>query len=300
MTRGAAGTPARETHVMKRIAIVLGVVLTATPASVLAQNREHTQIYADLRMLQEQIQRLQLAMNQLAEQLKAAQQALASQAGETKKGFADQTVAVGAVSSALGTVREAERDTAIRVAQLNQEMKAIRDGLGMQQTMLGQILDLLQPKPVMTDPADPAAPRPPPPPPPSGGTSLPASPSSYYNLAWSAYAGNQFEEAIRIYEDALKRFPDAVEAASARMNLGEAYLHLDKPKEALEAFKSVPARHPDSEEVPNAHYKQGSCYERLNQRADAEKSYQLVRTRYPDSPAASLATQRLKSMGVIK
>jgi len=253
--------------------------------------------------LQEQIQRLQLALNQLAEQLKATQQALATQAGETKKGFADQSVAVGAVSSALGTVREAERDTAIRVAQLNQEMKAIRDGLGMQQTMLGQILDLLQPKPVTTDPSnptDPTTPRPPPPPPPTGGGSLPASPSSYYNLAWSAYAGNQFEEAIRIYEDALKRFPDAVEAASARMNLGEAYLHLDKPKEALEAFKAVPSRHADSEEVPNAYYKQGMCYERLNQRADAEKSYQLVRTRYPDSPAASLATQRLKSMGVIK
>jgi TolA-binding protein len=288
---------------MKRIApIVLGVVL-AGPAPLLAQNREHTQIYADLRMMQEQIQRLQLALNQVAEQLKVTQQALATQAAETRKGFADQNVAVGAVSSSLGTVREAERDTAIRVAQLNQEMKAIRDGLGMQQTMLGQILELLQPKPGAADPAtpvDPAAPRPPPPTAPPSGGSLPASPSSYYNLAWSAYAGNQFEEAIRIYEDALKRFPDAVEAASARMNLGEAYLHLDKPKEALEAFRSVPKLHPDSEEVPNAYYKQGMCYERLNQRADAEKSYQLVRTRYPDSPAASLATQRLKSMGVIK
>jgi tol-pal system protein YbgF len=287
---------------MKRIApVVLGVVLAA-PAVVFAQNREHTQIYADLRMLQEQVQRLQLALNQLAEQLKVTQQALATQAAETKKGFADQTVAVGAISSAVGTVREAERDTAIRVAQLNQEMKAIRDGLGMQQTMLSQILDLLQPKPT-ADPAagtDPGAPRPPPPPPPAGGASLPASPSSYYNLAWSAYTASQFEEAIRIYEDALKRFPDAVEAPSARLNLGEAYLHTDKPKEALEAFKALVARHPDSDEVPSAHYKQGMCYERLNQRADAEKSYQLVRTRYPDSPAASLATQRLKSMGVIK
>jgi tol-pal system protein YbgF len=291
-------------NVMNRIApIVAGVVLLAAPAPALAQNREHTQIYADLRMLQEQVQRLQLALNQLAEQLKTTQQALAAQAGETKKGFADQAVAVGNVSSALGTVREAERDTAIRVAQLNQEMKAIRDGLGMQQTMLGQILDLLQPKPVPADPVnptDPAAPRPPTPlPPPTGGT-LPPSPSSYYNLAWSAYTGNQFEEAIRLYESALKQFPDAVEAASARYNLGEAYLHLDKTKEALEVFRTVPKLHPDSEEVPNAYYKQGMCYERLNQRADAEKSYQLVRTRYPDSPAASLATQRLKSMGVIK
>jgi TolA-binding protein len=286
---------------MKRIAPILLGVMLAAPAAAFAQNREHTQIYADLRMLQEQVQRLQLALNQLAEQLKVTQQALATQAADTKKGFADQTVAVGAISSSVGTVREAERDTAIRVAQLNQEMKAIRDGLGMQQTMLSQILDLLQPKPT-ADPAaatDPAAPRPVAPPP-SGGTSLPASPSSYYNLAWSAYASNQFEEAIRIYEDALKKFPDAVEAPSARMNVGEAHLHLDKPKEALEAFKAVAARHPDSEEVPNAHYKQGMCYERLNQRADAEKSYQLVRTRYPDSPAASLATQRLKSMGVIK
>jgi TolA-binding protein len=285
---------------MTRIAPVVLVVVLTAPAAALAQNREHTQIYADLRMLQEQIQRLQATVNQLAEQVKVTQQSLASQTAETKKGFADQGVAIGGVSSSLGTVREAERDTAIRVAQLNQEMKAIRDGLGMQQTMLGQILDLLQPKPVTTDPSDPATPRPPPPPPSSTGGSLPASPSSYYNLAWSAYAGNQFEEAIRIYEDALKKFPDAVEAASARMNLGEAYLHLDKPKEALEVFRAVPARHADSEEVPNAHYKQGMCYERLNQRADAEKSYQLVRTRYPESPAASLATQRLKSMGVIK
>jgi TolA-binding protein len=287
---------------MKRIApIVLGAALAA-PASLFAQTREHTQMYADLRMLQEQVQRLQLALNLLAEQLKTTQQALAAQAADTTKGFADQQVAVGAVSSALGTVREAERDTAIRVAQLNQEMKAIREGLGMQQTMLSQILDLLQPKP-LPDPltaADPNAPRPPPPTPPSGGATLPPSPSSYYNLAWSAYAGNQFEEAIRIYDDALKQFPDAVEAPSARMNLGEAYLHLDKPKEALEAFRAVPKLHPDSDEVPNAYYKQGMCYERLTQRADAEKSYQLVRTRYPDSPAAALATQRLKSMGVIK
>lgn len=284
---------------MKRIALlILGAVLAA-PATVLAQNREHTQIYADLRMLQEQIQRLQQTVNQLGEQVKATQQALATQSENTRKGFADQNVSISAVSGTLRAVGEAEKDTAIRVAQLNQEMKAIRDGLGLQQTMLGQILDLLQPKPV-TDPAglpDLTAPRPPVS---ASSTSIPPSPASYYNLGWSAYTGNQFEEAIRIYEDALKKFPDAVEAAGARMNIGDAYLYLDKPKEALESFKAVVSLHKDSEEVPSAHYKQGVCYERLTQRADAEKSYQLVRTRYPESPAASLATQRLKSMGVIK
>ena len=41
----------------------------ATPAA--AQNREHLQLAAELRMLQEQNQQLSLALNQLAETLKA-------------------------------------------------------------------------------------------------------------------------------------------------------------------------------------------------------------------------------------
>lgn len=281
---------------MKRTTLLLVGLLVAVPMTARAQNREHQQVFADLRMLQEQVQRLQLAINALAEQVKSTQKAVDAQAGETRKGFADQGVSIGAISSGLRTVSEAERDTAIRVAQLNQEIKSIREGLGLQQTTLGQILDLLQAKPTgdpvaVTDPSATSKPS-------SGG--LPPSPSSYYNLAWSAYASNQFEEAIRLYEDALKRFPDAVEAPSARYNLGEAYAALNKPKEALAAFKSVVALHPDSDEVPNALYKQGVCYEALKQRADAEKSYQAVRTRYPDSAAAPLATAALKAMGVIK
>jgi TolA-binding protein len=291
---------------MKRtFLLVLGLALLVR-ADVLAQNRADQQIFADLRMLQEQVQRLQLALNLLADQLKSTQQALAAQTTETRKGFADQAVAIGAVSSGLRTVSEAEKDTAIRVAQLNQELKAIRDGLSIQQTLLTQIQDLLQPKPLPAPPiTDPAATgaggagggvTPPP----AGGGGLPPSPASYYNLAWSAYASNQFEDAIRIYEEALTRFPDAVEAPGARYNVGEAYLALNKPKEALEAYQSIVKLHPDADEVPNAHFKQGTCYEALNQRPDAEKSYQLVRTRYPESAAAPLATAALKRLGVIK
>jgi len=283
---------------MKRITLLFVGLLVALPVTARAQNREHQQLFADIRMLQEQVQRLQLAINALTEQVKSTQKSVDAQSGETRKGFADQGVSIGAISSGLKSVNEAERDTAIRVAQLNQEIKSIREGLGLQQTTLGQILDLLQKQPGAEVPTvtDPAAPKPAP----SSGGGLPPSPSSYYNLAWSAYASNQFEEAIRLYEDALKRFPDAVEAPSARYNLGEAYAALNKPKEALAAFKSVVTLHPDSDEVPNALYKQGVCYEALKQRAEAEKSYQAVRTRYPDSAAAPLATAALKAMGVIK
>ncbi len=284
---------------MTRLALFVGGLALAAPGLAFAQNREHMQIFADLRMLQEQVLRVQLSVNTLAGQLKATQDALDAQAADTRKGFADQGVAIGSVSAGLRTLGETEKDNAIRIAQLGQELKSIRDALGLQQTALGQILDLLQTKPV-PDPGAPGDPEAPAKPAPPVGGSLPPSPSTYFNLAWSAYASNQFEEAIRIYEDALKRFPDAVEAPGARMNIGEAYLQLNRPKEALEAFKAVIALHKDAPEVPDAYYRQGMCYERLTQKADAVVSYQAVRTRYPDSAAASLATQALRRMGVIK
>ena len=277
----------------------LSVVLLAAPAVAAAQTREHLQIFADVRMLQEQVQRVQLAINQLAEQLKAAQQALDSQSGETRKGFADQAVAIGALSSSLRALGENEKDNAIRTARLGQEFTAIREAVGSQQSMVAQILEILQTKP-QTDPAgvtDPAAAGTKPAAP---GGAMPASPSSYYNLAWSAYASNQFVEAIRIYEDALKRYPESVEAPAARLNIGEAYYQLNKPKEALEAFTTVITLHKDSDQVPDAYYRQGLCYERLDQKANAEKSYQAVRKQYPESAAAALATAALKRMGVIK
>jgi TolA-binding protein len=284
---------------MTRLSLLVCALALGFPAATAsAQNREHLQMFADLRMLQEQVQRLQLSVNTLAEQIKTTQAAAEAQAGEMRKGFADQGVAIGGVSSSVKALGETEKDSAIRIAQLNQEMKAIREALGLQQTAIGQIIDLLS-KPPVTDPAalvDPGGAAKPPAP----LGSLPASPATYYNLAWSAYAGNQFEEAIRLYEDALKRFPDSIEAPAARMTVGEAYLNLNRTKEALVSFTSVISLHKDSDEVPNAYYKQGDCYERLGQKAQAEKSYQHVRSQYPDSAAAPLATQALRRMGVIK
>ncbi len=284
---------------MRRLSIVLCALALAAPAATAsAQNREHLQLFADLRMLQEQVQRLQLSINTLAEQLKATHSAFEAQSGETRKGFADQGVAIGGVSSSVKALGETEKDSAIRITRLNQEMTAIREALGLQQTAIGQVIELLS-KPPVTDPAALVDPGGAAKPPPAMGA-LPPSPSTYYNLAWSAFAGNQYEEAIRLYEEALKRFPDSIEAPAARLNMGEAYMNLNRPKEALVAFTAVITLHKDSDEVSTAYYRQGDCYERLGQKPQAEKSYQYVRTQYPDSAAAPLATQALRRMGVIK
>ena len=49
-------------------------LLLAAPAAGLAQNKVDQQMFAELRMLQEQVQQLRLAVNALADSVKGAQQ----------------------------------------------------------------------------------------------------------------------------------------------------------------------------------------------------------------------------------
>ncbi len=245
----------------------------------------------------------QLAINTVTDQVKTAEGRIDAQANDTRKGFADQKGFIDALVSGLRTLNEREGEGSIRIAQLAQEMKAIRDGLAMQQTMLNEITTLLQPltvgaatTPTGTEP--PAA---------TGGAAqkpagaIPPSPAAYYNAAFGYYYSNQFDFAIEALGEALKRFPDSPEAARAQMTIGDAYFQAGKRyQEALTAYTAVIANYKDPEVVPDAYYKQGLTYEQLGQKDAARKSYEQVRTLYPDSSAATLATMALKRLGFIK
>ena len=81
------------------------------PRRLGAANREHEQMMADIRMLQEQNQRLQLALAALNEALKAVNAKLDDQAAATRKGFADQKLLIdGVTRRPARAAREARRD----------------------------------------------------------------------------------------------------------------------------------------------------------------------------------------------
>src|SRR5262245_23076007 len=108
------------------VVIAAGILGLASPAR--AQNRAETQLLLELRSLQEQVQKMQLTVNQLTERLKSAETRMDTQSNDTRKGFADQKVLIDAITSGLRTLNERENDSAVRVAQFSQELKAIRDG----------------------------------------------------------------------------------------------------------------------------------------------------------------------------
>jgi TolA-binding protein len=276
--------------------VVLAACVMTTPVS--AQNRVDQQVFLELRTLQSQVQRLQLAVNAVTEQLKGTDARVDAQAGTVLKGFADQKGLIDAIAAAQRALGERESESAVRVLQLNQEMKAIREGLTLQQTLLNEILTLLQPAapPGVIDPA-----APPPTTPPGRGAAIPPSPGAYYDAAFGFYYDGQFDSAIKALEDAIKRFPEFPRAASAQLTIGDSYDALGgRNKEALDAYGLVIQNYKDPDVVPDAYLKQGLVYEKMGQKDAAIKRLQELRKLFPNSTAADLALPALKRLGVIK
>ena len=98
----------------------------AAPAAGFAQNREHQQMFADLRMLQEQVQKLMLGMNTLSDSVKAVSARQDQQAEAIRKAFADQKVLTDAITDSIRILRDKGDDTNIRIATLSNEFQSLR------------------------------------------------------------------------------------------------------------------------------------------------------------------------------
>ena len=118
-------------------AVVALVIASAIARPASAANKEHQQVMADIRMLQEQAQQLQNLIGALtttlnttvSEALKAVNARLDQQADATRKAFADQKLIVDTLSSDLKVVREKVDDNNVRIGSLAQEVDALRQGL---------------------------------------------------------------------------------------------------------------------------------------------------------------------------
>src|SRR4029079_13203836 len=89
------------------------VVGAAAPAA--AANKEHQQLMADIRMLQEQTQLLQNPLGQFNEALKAVNKRLDDQGELNRKQSADQKLAIDNLTNDARIIREKLDDTNVRV-----------------------------------------------------------------------------------------------------------------------------------------------------------------------------------------
>jgi tol-pal system protein YbgF len=270
------------------LALAVAVLALTVPAA--AQNREHQQIAADMRMLQEQTQQLAVtlaALSQAMTEALASMNARLDQANDaTLKGFADQRLIIDGLGDDLRVVRERVDETNVRVSTLGQEVDALRATM----PSLVQGLAAAGGDGVLLPGAGPDV----------GGDVAPAAPSAagvsptrMYEAAFADYAGGQWSLAITGFEVFLRTFPTSEMADDAQYYVGETYFNQNLMPEAISAYDRVIENYAGADSVRLAYYKRGLAQERLGQLDAARASWEQVLAEDPQSDAARLAQQNL-------
>ena len=282
--------------------VLLLAPLTTTPLG--AQNREHQQMAADFRMLQEQTQQLAItlaALNQsLAESIKALNARLDQANDATRKGFADQKLTIDNIVEGVQVIRERSNDTNVRIGSLSEELEAMRITVQALQAMQ-------QPGVSGPPPSDANAPADPNSPPGAQGTVPPAptplpsaaglSPTRMYETARADYFAGQYASAINGFEAFLRTFPRSEQADDAQLNIAESYYAQRQWPAAIAAYNLVIQNYPGTNSVPTAYYKRGLAQNESGQVDAARASWETVAKTFPDSDEGRLAKQGLTRLG---
>ena len=275
-------------HVGLFIAVVLLLSISATEP-LAAANKEHQQMMADIRMLQQQNTRLQAQLAAVTKLLESVTARLEEQAAASRKSFADQKTLADTMNADLRVLREKIDESNVRLGSLSEEVEGIRLAQGASPQAAAPAA-LVDPSPT-AQPAAPPAPRP-------GGFG--ASPSQAFETARSDYYMGNWSLAIQGFESFLKTFPKSDLTDDAQYYIGETYYMSGRFPDALVAYNAVVERYPSSNTLPDTYYKRGMAQKALGQTAQAKESLSFVVKTYPSSDAAFLAKQALDQLNVPK
>jgi tol-pal system protein YbgF len=287
-----------KTITVSGAALVL-FVLAAAPGN--AQNREHQQMTAEMRQLQEQVVQLSLSLQQVADAIKALNARLDASDQTAQKRFADQELLIKTLSNDISAIRERTQDTDTRLRSLSDEIEALRSTV----TSLPSMLTPSQTAPPSVDPATTgtsssasALPTTSPNPPntPAGGSALGLSPSRTLESAKADYFAGSYASAITGFEAVVKNFPTTQAAPEAYYYLGETFMALKRYQDATGAYAQVIQNYAKSTWLPDAYLKRGRAFEFLGQVEDARSSYQQLTKSFPESTPAIQAKQRLDAL----
>jgi tol-pal system protein YbgF len=263
--------------------LLLAIVLPATPARA-AANKEHLQLMAEIRMLQEQNQQLQALLGSLQDTLKTVSTKIDEQSAATRKAMADQTLAVNNIGDNVRVLREKTDETNVRISTVSQELETLRQLIASQPA----------PQPATSATGVDAAGQPITTAPPPAPTPAGVSPQRMFEASYADYSAGRYDLAIQGFQGFIQAFPRLPNAADAQYNIGMSYFNQGKWAEARDAFQKTIQDYPqNADRVADAYYKLGQSFERLNQIDNAKRAYETLVQRFPASFSATQAKQAL-------
>ena len=261
------------------LAILALVLATTTPAD--AANKEHQQLMADLRMLQEQSQQLQNLIGQVADAVKATNGRIDQQIETNRKSLADQKLVIDNLSNDVRVVREKLDDNNVRIGQLTTEVTALRQALQSGARASG---------PVDAAPGAASGSAP------SGGAASLESPQTIWDAAYGDYTVAQYDVAILGFESYIRSFPKTDRADDAQVYICRAYIQDKKDAKAVDACDTAIRMYPNGDVIPEAYYYKGLALSNLKNLTGARDAWEELLRKFPDSSVAIQARQRLDTL----
>jgi TolA-binding protein len=282
-----------------------GFILACSLAPrLLAQKREDIlSIQRDVAQLQDQVKQLQASQDQklatleslIKQALEQSNQATASmttlQRTLTDR-LNDQQTKVAAPIAVLGT----------KVDQSAEEMRAVRENLAALSSRLAnldnKLSDISSAVRTLSQPAAPPPPAGGAPPAASGGPAPPPgiSAESLWLNAFRDYSSGKDDLAMMEFNDYLKYFPTAENAASAQYYVGQLYNRAKMYDDAVQAFDAVLERYADNPKTPDALYGKADALLRGGHRPEAASEFKDFLTRFPTHSLARNAQAQLREL----
>jgi TolA-binding protein len=271
----------REKLSLVGLGILMIVIATTTPAD--AANKEHQQLMADIRMLQEQSQVLQNLIGQVTDALKTTNARIDQQAEASRKAAADQKLIIDNLSNDSRVIRDKLDDNNVRIGTMMQEMQALRQSL---QQMASRPTTSVDP-----DPGGGVRPQTV-----TAGGAIGESPQQVFDSANADYMSGQYDLAISGFQGFIRSFPKSDLADNAQVHICSAYLNDHKDREAADACDLAIRTYPGGDAIPEAYYRKGLALSNLRNVAGAREAWEAVVKNFPNSNEAILAQNGLERL----
>jgi tol-pal system protein YbgF len=123
-----------------------------------------------------------------------------------------------------------------------------------------------------------------------------ANESQAYTAAKQVHDQGDWDEAFRLFEIFLKKYPASALADNARFWIGEIYYNQGLFKQAIIEYQIVIETYPKGNKVPAAYLKQGISFHNLGENSNALLAIQELIRRFPDSNEAGIARKYMKRL----
>ena len=126
---------------------------------------------------------------------------------------------------------------------------------------------------------------------------LPETPDALFSEGQKKLEARQYNEARRVFDAFINRFPTDVRAAKAQIIIGDSYFQEAKYANAIIAFRKVIDQHPKSEEVESAMFKAGQALFLIKRCSEAKIYFQELLRVYPKTRLKNDANEQIKEIG---